>query len=105
MEDLHISARATNLQTLGLSGLIAKQSKGPGIPTKQKITLNFKVVPVFLVDCYHTALGCQSSPAGLLSPDAWGRVQACPEDSLTPFPEGSVGPTPAPSLVLASSPP
>ena len=38
---------------------------------------------------------------GLLSPDAWGRVQACPEDSLTPFPEGSVGPTPAPSLVLA----
>lgn len=46
-----------------------------------------------------------ASPAGLLSPAAWGRAQACPEGSLTPFPEASVGPTPAPSLALTSSPP
>ena len=37
-----------------------------------------------------------ASPAGLLSPAAWGRAQACPEGSLTPFPEVSVGPTAAP---------
>lgn len=46
----------------------------------------------------------RTSPVGQLSPAAQGTAQACPEVSLAPFPEASVGPPPAPSPVLTYSP-